>query len=427
MTKYVHDDNDGRGLYRLDNLTSPGVNGYKYEYKGYQPSVNGWRCPIDKMEQFDKQGLIAFPKVKTGRLQFKRYLDTSKGTLVGNIWTDITVINSQAKERIGYPTQKPEALMERIINMASNEGDIVFDPFVGGGTTVSVANRLNRKWIGIDQSVMAVKVSEMRLNKQSNLFTEPYIVVLHKYDFDTIRTSPPFAFESFIITMFRGHPNSKQVSDFGIDGKTAEGTPIQVKRSANIGRNVIDNFKSAVIRADKKIYDKNVKSSNPVGYVIAFSFNKGAIEEVARLKMEENIIIKLVKVEDIIPIASKPKLKVECESRKSESGQWEIEFTAFAESGDGIEFYSWDFDYTPVNVAESVPALHSGDRGRSPLQTRDTSDGFQADIMVDKIGKQMRSFAPGEHHIAVKVYDVNGLENMEVIKLRVNGDVQRLS
>jgi DNA modification methylase len=87
-----------------------------------------------------------------------------------DVW-NIPTINAMSKERIGYPTQKPEALLERIIKASSNEGDVVLDCFVGGGTTIAVAERLNRKWIGIDQSVMAIKVSESRLNKQRGLFS----------------------------------------------------------------------------------------------------------------------------------------------------------------------------------------------------------------------------------------------------------------
>ena len=87
---------------------------------------------------------------------------------MGNIWHDIQNVQAQAKERIGYPTQKPEALLERIIKMASNEDDIVLDPFVGGGTTVVVAERLNRRWIGIYQSFAAIKVSDLRLYQQRN-------------------------------------------------------------------------------------------------------------------------------------------------------------------------------------------------------------------------------------------------------------------
>jgi site-specific DNA-methyltransferase (adenine-specific) len=89
--------------------------------------------------------------------RYKKYLDETKGTPIDTLWNDIDFIGTKSSERIGYPTQKPEALLQRIIEMASNEGDIVLDPFVGGGTTIAVADRLKRQWIGIDQSVQAVK------------------------------------------------------------------------------------------------------------------------------------------------------------------------------------------------------------------------------------------------------------------------------
>jgi hypothetical protein len=96
----------------------------------------------------------------------------AEGQPITDVWS-IGVLTSSSKERIGYPTQKPEALLERIIKCASNEGDVVLDPFMGGGTTIAVADRLNRQWIGVDQSAMAVKVTELRLQKQADLFSSP--------------------------------------------------------------------------------------------------------------------------------------------------------------------------------------------------------------------------------------------------------------
>ncbi len=110
---------------------------------------------------------------KTGQI-YRYFLDENK--IPEDWWIDINSIQSGSKERIGYPTQKPEALLERIILCASNEGDTVLDPFLGGGTTVAVADRLKRNWIGIDQSVQAIKVSELRLQKQRDLFTTPFVV-----------------------------------------------------------------------------------------------------------------------------------------------------------------------------------------------------------------------------------------------------------
>jgi site-specific DNA-methyltransferase (adenine-specific) len=125
---------------------------------------------------------------------------------------------------------------------------------------------------------MAVKVTELRLQKQVELCSSPYTVQLHKYDYDTLRYKDAFQFEVWIVQQFEGTPNARQHGDMGLDGKTGDGTPIQVKRSDNIGRNVIDNFKSAVERFDKNLFEKNIAAKKPVGYIIAFSFGKGAIE-----------------------------------------------------------------------------------------------------------------------------------------------------
>jgi hypothetical protein len=226
----------------------------------------------------------------------------NEGVLMHDVWTDINFIPPTSKERIGYPTQKPEALLERIIKCASNEGDIVLDPFVGGGTTITVADKLNRKWIGIDQSVAAVKVSDLRLKKQRGTLDlyEPYELQLRTYNYDILRNMDSYEFETFIIEKFGGIANLKQRNDFGLDGKMPDNTPIQVKRSDNVGRNVIDSFLSAVQRSDKLLFEKNKTEGNATGYIIAFSFSKGAFEEVARLRNKEHIIKKKKKVSDII-------------------------------------------------------------------------------------------------------------------------------
>ena len=125
-----------------------------------------------------------------------------------------------------------------------------------------------------------------------------------------------------------------------------DGTPIQAKRSDSVGRNVIDNFFAAVRRSDKTLFEKNRKAKKPVGYVIAFSFAKGVFEEIARLKNSENVIIELVRVDEIVPIAKKPTITVEMrELERDTKGNSKIEFSATGHSEAGIEFYSWDFDY----------------------------------------------------------------------------------
>ncbi|MDR2127444.1 MAG: hypothetical protein LBP63_11550, partial [Prevotellaceae bacterium] len=210
-------------------------------------------------------------------------------------------------------------------------------------------------------------------------------------------------FESWIIGQFGGTSNAKQRNDFGLDGKMSDNTPVQVKRSENVGRNVIDNFKSAVERYDKKLFDKNVRENKPVGYVIAFSFGKGAIEEAARLKIKENIIIQLVPVDTIVPVSKRPNIKIEVtELSREASGISELEFTATGESPSGIEFYSWDFDY-------------------------DAGKDFKSSVIRDTDGKQQRPMTAGVYHIAVKAVDNDGLENVETIKLKVNGAVEQIN
>jgi DNA modification methylase len=134
-----------------------------YEYKGYWPHPNGYKWTRDKMEEFDRQGKLIFPKEKTGRIQFKQYVDEMEGVKLQDIWTDVYSVNPVAHERIGYPTQKPEALLDRIVMMATNTGDLVLDAFVGSGTTAAVAQKLGRKWIAADINKGAVQTTMKRV------------------------------------------------------------------------------------------------------------------------------------------------------------------------------------------------------------------------------------------------------------------------
>jgi DNA modification methylase len=399
---------DKKGLYYEYPILRSSSKGKRpnlvYEYKGFLPPDFGWVVNKEKLMEIDQRGDLGWRK--NGQPYRKFRPNEDPGLIINNLWDDILRIQSNSNEAIGYPTQKPEALLDRIIKASSNEGDVVLDPFVGGGTTIVVADALNRKWIGIDQSVQAVKVSEMRFLKNRSVYgnsvVNSYVLKLHKYDIDRLNSMNAFEFERWIITQFDGEANIKQRSDGGIDGKTKDNTPIQVKQSKNIGRNVIDNFLSAVKRVDIRLYNKNINESEPVGYIIAFSFSKGAVEEVARLRNTEKIIIKLVRVDEIIEVSNKPNLVLDfTEKGQNEEGNVNIEITANAKSDSGIEFYSWDLDYKEET-------------------------GFNAELYRETTGKIEYSFPPGEYHIACKVVDADGLENIEVVKLRVNGFVLRI-
>ena len=175
---YRYDDDDGRGLYRLDNITSPNPRpNLTYEWRGHQPPAKGRRYSQETMSKLHDEGRIWYPDKPKQRPQLKRYLNEMPGKLADNVWTDIPPINSQAKERIGYPTQKPLALLERIIKASSNEGDIVLDPFCGCATACVAADKLGCKWVGIDISPKAVELVNMRLQQaMGSLFHHGYVI-----------------------------------------------------------------------------------------------------------------------------------------------------------------------------------------------------------------------------------------------------------
>ena len=129
----------------------------------YQPHPNGWTISIEKMRKLDQEGRLHFPTKSGGRLRLKYYADEHPGVKLQNLWDDIGPIGAQAQERLGYPTQKPQALLERIISASSKPGDVVLDPFCGCGTTIHAAQKLGRQWIGIDVTYLAINLIKRRL------------------------------------------------------------------------------------------------------------------------------------------------------------------------------------------------------------------------------------------------------------------------
>ena len=169
-THYTKVDSETGRRYRLDNLLNPNRDrpNLTYEFLGV---TRVWRWTPERMRAAYEKGLIVQTKLG-GTPQLKRYLDESRGTQVDTVWDDIPAINSQAKERIGYPTQKPLALLERIIKASSNEGDVVLDPFCGCATTCIAAEKLNRQWAGIDLSPKAAELVKIRMEHETNLFDQ---------------------------------------------------------------------------------------------------------------------------------------------------------------------------------------------------------------------------------------------------------------
>ncbi len=227
-TKYRYDDHDGRGPYRLDNMTSPNPRpNMMYEWKGHSSPPKGWRYSKATMQKLDAEGRIWYPDTKDKRPQLKRYLDQMPGRILDNVWIDIYPINSQAAERLHYPTQKPLALLERIVRASSNPGDVVLDPFCGCGTAIAAAHKLGRRWIGIDITHLAIALQRYRLEQMYPGIR--FEVVGEPEDIGAARqlaSESRYQFQWWALSLVRARPlggevgsrQGKKGSDKGIDG-----------------------------------------------------------------------------------------------------------------------------------------------------------------------------------------------------------------
>ncbi|WP_298669260.1 site-specific DNA-methyltransferase [uncultured Methanofollis sp.] len=161
--RFIFDDGDGRKYMKsplVNPLNRPNL---KYEFRGVVPPKTGWLYKKERMDEMYNNNELVMPENNTGRIYRKIFLDKYEGQLIQNIWTDIPIINPMAIERLGFPTQKPEALLERIIKASSNEGDLIADFFCGSGTTLAVAEKLGRKWIGSDLGKFAIHTTRKRM------------------------------------------------------------------------------------------------------------------------------------------------------------------------------------------------------------------------------------------------------------------------
>ena len=243
---------------------------------------------LKRYNKIDEQGR-RYALIKRRRTDGTVYYGKSypRGKRINDIITT-PVLASTAKERLGYPTQKPEALLERILKASSNEGDLVLDPFCGCGTSIAVAHRLGRRWVGIDVSPTACKVMVKRMRSLGVSVGESEIIGLPR-TVEELKTMKPFEFQNWVCEQLNGRVSSKKSGDFGIDGWLIDGRPLQVKQSENVGRNVVDNFETALRRAGRNR-----------GVVVAFSFGKGANEETARARLQDGLEIELKTVEEIL-------------------------------------------------------------------------------------------------------------------------------
>ena len=258
VEQYYRYTDDGGRRFMSGDLGAAGLQGggYEYEWKGV---VRVWRVPVETMERLDAEGRVFY--TRNGIPRIKRYLDEARGNPVQDVWTDIQSLRSWHRERLGYPTQKPEALLERIINASSNEGDVVLDPFCGCGTTVAAAERLNRQWIGIDITHLAISLIRHRLHDIFGSDLRPYDVIGEPEDAgsaEALARQDRYQFEWWALGLVDARParDKRKGADSGIDGyinffDDNSGKPkrivVQVK-SGHVNRGMIATLKGDMER-----------------------------------------------------------------------------------------------------------------------------------------------------------------------------------
>ncbi|MFN3516011.1 MAG: DNA methyltransferase [Novosphingobium sp.] len=260
---YSHIEPETGRRYTLDNLINPNSNrpNLTYEFLGV---TKVWRWTRERMQTAYDAGLVI--QTKAGAVpRYKRYLDEQEGTPFTDVWTDIPPINSQAQERLGYPTQKPLALLERIIAASSNEGDVVLDPFCGCGTAVDAAQKLGRHWIGIDVTHLSIGLIERRMKDRYGDALS-YQVIGTPNDLasaEKLASEEPHQFQYWITQAVDGQPyqGGRKGADRGIDGylyftghdRKTEAAIISVKAGRNVGVAMVRDLKGVIEREKSPI------------------------------------------------------------------------------------------------------------------------------------------------------------------------------
>jgi DNA modification methylase len=315
-TWYKHIEEGTGRRYNKADVTGPGGEAKGcpvYEWNGV---TRAWRYSKANMQRLSDEGRLCYSK--TGMTYQKRYLDESKGVSLSSWWDDIDMLRgiSSGGERLGYPTQKPLKLLERILDVSSNTNDIILDAFCGCGTALVAAQNLGRQWIGIDISPTACRVMAKRLRDVCSMKESEPLWKAHRdnafvirdlpWTIEKLRALPPFEFENWAVIALGGIPNKVQVGDMGIDGrlfpvgtKPADGGlfsddwfPIQVKQMDKVGRPDIDGFEAVMMREGEGGRQK--------GFFVSFGYTQDAEQECAAFYKRTGRLIKLFTVQEIL-------------------------------------------------------------------------------------------------------------------------------
>jgi DNA modification methylase len=257
---YRYKDDDGRRFMSGD-LGAAGLQGggYEYEWKGV---TRVWRVPVETMKRLDSERKIFY--TRNGIPRIKRYLDEAKGMPIQDVWTDVESLRSWNSEKLGYQTQKPLALLERIINASSNAGDVVLDPFCGCGTAVHAAQKLGRQWIGIDITPLAITLIEKRMKQAfPDLKFEVEGIPKDLDGAQNLALRDKYHFQWWACALVEAQPyqGKKKGADSGIDGVIyfqddkgpAKKIIVSVKGGESVTRTMIADLKNSVEREEAQI------------------------------------------------------------------------------------------------------------------------------------------------------------------------------
>jgi len=347
-SEYRHRNEEGRNYKETDVTAAKPGGDTLYEWRVKRPIgsteweadvEDEWRRPVPGIEYdaikpykkrywaYSKENLVKFwiegrlTHRSTGMPRLMHFSDEMRGVPLQDIWTDIPPISALAAERLGYPTQKPLALLDRIIKSSSNANDIVLDAFCGCGTALVAAQNLGRQWVGIDISPTACRVMAKRLRDVCHLREDEtlwrsgrgFVVRELPFTQKQLRDMPPFEFENWAINALGGTKNLAQVGDMGIDGRIfpvsaapAKGSkkagqteafeqfldmwyPIQVKQKDKAGRPDLDAFEAVMVREERT-----------KGFFVAFGYTSGAMTEIDRFFRQTGKVIVALTVQQIL-------------------------------------------------------------------------------------------------------------------------------
>jgi adenine-specific DNA-methyltransferase len=310
---------DDKGRFRVSDMTANKPGGdvsYEWSTPGGQlvKPYKGryWAYSKEKMKQMEMAGKIYYRT--TGMPMLKHYLDEMPGVPMQTFWDDIDPVISGSEERLGYPTQKPLGLLERVVKASSNENDIVLDAFCGCGTALVSSQNLGRRWIGIDISPTACRVMADRLRKDCKMLEDEkqwrlgsgFVVRDLPRTEAELRRIPHFEFENWAVIALGGIGNKAQVGDMGIDGRIFPASsapakrddafdfmdqwyPIQVKQKDKAGRPDIDQFEAVMTRENRT-----------KGFFVSFAFTSDALTEISSFFRKSGRVIIPLTVQEIL-------------------------------------------------------------------------------------------------------------------------------